>query len=1134
MAIHKHEYELSIWEKELVDGNTINETKLQVIGAHDMTHLGRATNVHFKKLLNGTHVLTFQMPIRFFNSEVGDYVQNELIENLFNEQKIKLKFKNQWYEMVVKSINEKKNFKSVMKDFTCSDGFIDELSRTGYDIYLDPEANNSVNEIHDFMDETLENSIWDYKPEWNWGDFTEYKEERFYKIPLSLFGGSISAYKLTLDIPDSCLTNNDIKVIENVNNYQKRPIQYGDDLAGVQKCFWNQQDKSGSTLLKNRTLISEDYIYIPMSDLVTINTQLYENLDSAAQSTEAYYDSALTKYALQPTSNNPKDIIQFIILPENGTYMIDEGGVLTDYNHTYILTVEDFNNQCKSARKVYYKNGEGKLSTLIGNDYSFKSFMWKPLYNDGYLSSIGEKEVTKARKVSITGRTELNVYNDIYVNVYNNRVTDEDIIPLLPKEISNAAAYKNYRIVSKLDTEMVLPTLARNYVLTGKTATDTTGWESLSKNEGYTIDITSRGYKKNKDGTYSYVNPKETGGETEADKIEFYSIAFINPTIKKDSGAIGKKGLVNFGFVGCEKDIEKEKTYALRIQCMHQPWSGDSRYKIYTNYIGDLKRLIIAEGSIQNDGNYGLNFNKQKCIKFADVDYSYTADSAESTYILFKSKYTIKNPYIYLDFNEEKDKALILKNLEIFEAYTRGSDLLDESYVELRPGENRSTLNLVYKYTGRNIDIGLNQYIQNRKCSLIANKDLLLETDITLGEAYGKQTYYIQEKKNLVNNKKEDTFLDKEKWFEDNNSNFSNTKYVETDFECNTYELNLNQCKYINTYGNNCSFKDNTKKICYYKKYGYCPYLFSPELHPRRIRTLQQSKSNRFNIIQELSKVFEVYPTFTIPHTPMGKVSIKDGKIEKYVHFITEKGNENLIGFRYAKNLTDINRILNSDNITTKLIVAAVDSQLSETGYCTIQAARDNLGKNSFIFDFSYYTQKGLLDPITVEADLYGLNQKNELAYLKKVDIINGAYDQVQSRINALTDENYKTLKATNTTNLNGITAAQEELGKIKLKMSQYKVNNNTENDTYKNYVQEKSVQQNTLYDLINTLFFTNDKCYSFKVNKVVSNITPKTFETTFKSGWDWTDFFEAVDKHQYKQCGSIGQEQGIQAEVDE
>jgi len=121
--------------------------------------------------------------------------------------------------------------------------------------------------------------------------------------------------------------------------------------------------------------------------------------------------------------------------------------------------------------------------------------MWKPLYNEGYLSSIGEKEVTKARKVSITGRTELNVYDDIYVNVYNDKVTDKDITPLLPKEITSAAAYENYRIVSKLDTEMILPTLARNYVLTGKTSTDTTGWESLSKDEEKVVTINSAAFK---------------------------------------------------------------------------------------------------------------------------------------------------------------------------------------------------------------------------------------------------------------------------------------------------------------------------------------------------------------------------------------------------------------------------------------------------------------------------------------------------------------------------------------------------------------------------------------------------------------------------------------------------------------
>jgi hypothetical protein len=88
--------------------------------------------------------------------------------------------------------------------------------------------------------------------------------------------------------------------------------------------------------------------------------------------------------------------------------------------------------------------------------------------------------------------------------------------------------------------------------------------------------------------------------------------------------------------------------------------------------------------------------------------------------------------------NENKDSALILKSLEIFEAYTRGSDILEENYISLRPGEDRSTLSLDYKYSGRNIDIGINNYVQNRKSSTIVKKNLLLESDITLGNAYEK------------------------------------------------------------------------------------------------------------------------------------------------------------------------------------------------------------------------------------------------------------------------------------------------------------------------------------------------------------------------------------------------------------
>ena len=1113
MAIQKHKYELSIWNKELTDDG-IKESKQQIIGADDMSHLGRTTNVHFKKLLNGTHVLTFQMPSMFFNSEKGDYVQNELIENLFNEQKIKLNFKDKWYELVIKDISESKNHKSIIKNFTCTDGYIDELSRTGYEIILDPELNNSVEEIHNFMENTLENSVWQYNPQWNWGDFTEYKEERCYKIPLSLFGGSITAYKFSLAIPEDCYSDTDKKEIINRNTNEKRELNYSDDLAGQQNMFWNQQDKNNS-LFKEEITISGEYIYIPMSNLSLIQTPLYDNLDSAAQSTETYYNDSLTKYALQPNFKNPNDIIQFIYLPEDSSYTIDEANVLIDYNHTYILTVESFNNQNKSPLLVYYRNAEGEIATLIGDVYSNHNFMWKPIYNDGFLEYIGEKEINKVRRVNITNRTELNIYDDIYVNIYNNRITDKDIKPLVPLSNDQINEKADYRIMSKIDTIMVLPTLARNIVVNGKSAIDTSGWEAELKNTK--VEITSVPYKIDGD---KYI--QQTKDSEEAD-------TFLLTISNKNSG---KESVINFGFVGNKINIEKNKIYALKIETIHEAVPGYN--KAYTNYSNIVRKIAFAEGGINNEGNYKL-LSGNKRISLRNV---FNEGTVYQKYILFKSNVSLNHPYIEIEL--EKEQTIIIKSFEIFEAYTRGTDILESNIIEYRPNETKEYLqnNLLNRYSGRNFS--LDGYIQDSKYLLVDSKDLLLESDVTLGEAYGRYNYYIQEKINLKTNASKDTFLDKVKWFEEDNPNFSDTEYVEDDFEYQNYELNLDLCNYADKTNSRaareCSYSTNTNHVCYYKKYGFCPYLFTPEKHPRRIRTLQQKDSNRFNIIQELSKVFEVYPAFDIDYDMNGKIKNIDKKPQKFIYFITEKGNEKLLGFRYEKNLTNISRTLNSNSITTKLFVNSVDSQLTDTGYCTIQAAADNLGKNSFILDFSYYTKKGLLNPETIEADLYGLGNENELAYLTKIDKVNSNYDYISSRINALTDENYKTLKATNETNLNGILAAQEEIGKISSNMSKYDKNNNKDNDTYKKYKEQLEAQKLKLYDLIDSLFYTNNYCYDINNNTITSEISVKIFEQNFieNAGITWEEFFEKIKKKQYKQCGTVGQETGIIDQVDE
>jgi hypothetical protein len=53
-------------------------------------------------------------------------------------------------------------------------------------------------------------------------------------------------------------------------------------------------------------------------------------------------------------------------------------------------------------------------------------------------------------------------------------------------------------------------------------------------------------------------------------------------------------------------------------------------------------------------------------------------------------------------------------------------------------------------------------------------------------------------------------------------------------------------------------------------------------------------------LIQELSKVFKCYPVFNITHEDNGVVAIENGTPKKEIFFITEKGMENKLGFRYG------------------------------------------------------------------------------------------------------------------------------------------------------------------------------------------------------------------------------------------
>lgn len=582
-------------------------------------------------------------------------------------------------------------------------------------------------------------------------------------------------------------------------------------------------------------------------------------------------------------------------------------------------------------------------------------------------------------------------------------------------------------------------------------------------------------------------------------------------------------------------------------------------------------------------------------------------------YLKYELKETITLDYVI----SQEPQELKLYSLEIFEAYKRGKDITNYDYVQMRPEElnsdgkrlmSKDDNYFTYKYSGRDFDLvnyrqDFNKnvaHICNNKMpiSLVHSKDLLQETDVTLGDTYAYNRYFIEAIKykdknnnNLITYK--DTFMIK-----DFLKTLDDRLYTEDDYKIVTANIDLSQCKYYHpnqaTYENNwcdCNFIDGDKCTteCLYQKTGYCPYRFNTEKHPRRIRTLSQEKSNRFNIIQEASKVFEFYPYFYIEYDRNGKVKLdEDGKMKKHVCFLTEKGTEQPLGFRYEKNLSSITRTLNSESLTTRLYVENVDSELSSSGLCSIETAEDNIGKNSYIMNFSYYTQMGMLNEEQVKRDLYGID-KGDFAFLPTIGYYNKQYDNLTNLIVNMTGEQMTSLEAENIVNVTGITTALEERQKVGRTMYQFKTRmiskgqqNYVKTDTYVSYLKKYREQATNLYSNIEILFFSNDKfCFPIDIGDEENDYEPtwkiidlnnneysylknyycngEIFWRLMFNGWkdeqdlpellknhtellsyeppyeSWDVFKEkVVDKYYYPTCGKLGQYKSLKIQVDE
>jgi hypothetical protein len=146
-----------------------------------------------------------------------------------------------------------------------------------------------------------------------------------------------------------------------------------------------------------------------------------------------------------------------------------------------------------------------------------------------------------------------------------------------------------------------------------------------------------------------------------------------------------------------------------------------------------------------------------------------------------------------------------------------------------------------------------------------------------------------------------------------------------------------------------------------------------------KIRSIEAKESNYFNILQNIAETFEAWLDFEITRDKDGTGAITGKKVV----FRNYTGKKNPVGFRYGINLKDIQRTFESKQIVTKLIVKRNSNEFADGGFCTIVRAGANPTGETYIYDFQYFFNRGLLNVRDYLETLYVMPDDGEIGTLQ-------------------------------------------------------------------------------------------------------------------------------------------------------
>ena len=216
------------------------ERKIAIIGSDTMSTPIRAVNSKLVSNVNGSNTLTFSMYSKYWDEDAEDFFDNPFLKLLVNERKIKVRYGAvndcEWYDLIIKNVQE--NSESKTFTYTAKDQFVNELSKSGFELILDAELENNMGNITTLAETILDGSDW--KLGKNNSLLRQHKEEPLYEIVL----------------------NRDLEVINMLDENDKIIISKGQIIYGFYSTIVNKEGFFQLLYNKDGYEVNDDHVII--------------------------------------------------------------------------------------------------------------------------------------------------------------------------------------------------------------------------------------------------------------------------------------------------------------------------------------------------------------------------------------------------------------------------------------------------------------------------------------------------------------------------------------------------------------------------------------------------------------------------------------------------------------------------------------------------------------------------------------------------------------------------------------------------------------------------------------------------------------------------------------------------------